>query len=127
LEQVIDFYARGGDVPGAPALPAQIIPVPLSQSDRGALVAFLKALSDDRVRFERAPFDHPELCVPVGYEVAPPPDPEFPHSALDLWAGIPAVGRVGNAVPLQTFEELLKGTGNDGTRAHTLTDACTIP
>ena len=31
-------------------------------------MAFLKALSDDSARYERAPFDHPELCVPVGHE-----------------------------------------------------------
>jgi hypothetical protein len=34
----------------------------LSTTDGAALVAFLKPLSDDRVRYERAPFDHPELC-----------------------------------------------------------------
>ena len=41
--------------------------------------------------------------------------------------GIPAVGKSGNTAPLQTFEELLPGVGNDGSRAHTLTDACSIP
>jgi hypothetical protein len=91
------------------------------------LVAFLKSLSDDRVRFERAPFDHPEICVPTGYPDTPATDPAFPLSAVDRWAGIPAVGRHGNPVPLQTFEELLRGVGADGTRAHTLNDRCTIP
>jgi hypothetical protein len=38
--------------------------------DRTALVAFLKALSDDRVRYERAPFDHPELCVTIAEQQA---------------------------------------------------------
>ena len=56
---------------------------------------FLKALSDDRVRYERAPFDHPELCVPVGYPDAPSPDAHYPQSAADLWSGIPAVGQNG--------------------------------
>jgi cytochrome c peroxidase len=127
LEQVVDFYARGGDFPDAPELPVEINPVPLTATDRADLVAFLKALSDDRVRFERAPFDHPEICVPVGYPDAPSADAAFPHSAVDRWAGIPAVGRNGNHVPLQTFEELLRGIGADGTRAHHLTDPCTIP
>jgi cytochrome c peroxidase len=127
LEQVVDFYARGGDFPDSPTLPVEINPVPLTASDRADLVVFLKSLSDDRVRFERAPFDHPGLCVPIGYAAAPPTDPAFPASALDRWAGIPAVGRKGNAMPLQTFEELLKGIGLDGSRAHTLTDLCTIP
>jgi cytochrome c peroxidase len=126
LEQVVDFYARGGDFPNSIDLPVEVIPDPLTPTDRASIVAFLKALSDDRVRFERAPFDHPEICVPAGYADAPPADPLFPLSAVDTWVGIPAVGRNGNAVPLQTFEELLKGIGTDGSRAHTLTDACTI-
>jgi len=105
----------------------EIVAIPLAASDRADLVAFLKSLSDDRVRFERAPFDHPEICVPTGYPDAPSADPAFPLSLLDRWAGIPAVGRNGNAVPLQTFEELLRGVGADGSRAHTLKDRCTIP
>ncbi|HEY2017676.1 MAG TPA: cytochrome c peroxidase [Bryobacteraceae bacterium] len=127
LEQVVDFYARGGDFPDAPDLPVEIIPVPMTSGERADLVAFLKSLTDDRVRFERAPFDHPEICVPTGYPDVPAADPGFPLSAMDRWAGIPAVGRNGNQVPLQTFEELLRGIGADGTRAHTLGDACTIP
>uniref|UniRef100_Q02AY3 Cytochrome c domain-containing protein n=1 Tax=Solibacter usitatus (strain Ellin6076) TaxID=234267 RepID=Q02AY3_SOLUE len=118
LEQVVDFYARGGDFPDSPDLPVEIVAIPLAASDRADLVAFLKSLTDDRVRFERAPFDHPELCVPTGY-----PD----SSPIDRWAGIPAVGRGGNPVPLQTFEELLRGVGTDGSRTHTLTDRCAIP
>jgi hypothetical protein len=98
-------------------------------------VAFLKSLTDDRVRFERAPFDHPELCVPVGQETVRPPsvvkldgsDPRYSLSAADKWALIPGVGSGGSGVPLQTFEELLLGIGADGSRAHSLTDACTIP
>ena len=80
--------------------------------------AFMKALTDERVRFERAPFDHPELCVSTGHvEERRQPMP-------DQWASIPTVGARGNAVPLQTFEELLAGVGRDGSRAHTLSDAC---
>ncbi len=126
LEQVLRFYARGGDFPDSPNLPVEIIPVPLSAAEQGEIVAFLKSLSDDRVRYERAPFDHPELCVPVGYPDTPRADPAFPSSAVDLRAGVPAVGQNGNAVPLQTFEELLEGVGTDGSRAHTLTDPCAI-
>ena len=71
----------------------------------------------------------------IGQDVARPPsvlqldgsDARYSLSAADKWAAIPVVGRDGNAVPLQTFEELLLGVGADGTRAHALTDACTIP
>ena len=133
LEQVIDFYSRGSDFPQGGVGP-DIGRKNLSGADRQALVAFLKSLTDDRVRYERAPFDHPELCVPVGHsEIAPSTlevdrsDPRFSLSAADKWSGIPAVGRSGNAVPLQTFEELLAGVGADGSRAHHLADACAIP
>jgi hypothetical protein len=131
LAQVVDFYARGGDFPDGGNLGPNIRRRNLSAEDRAALVAFMKALSDDRVRFERAPFDHPELCVPVGHEEAAPrvlradgSDARYPMSAADRWAAVPAVGRSGNAVPLQTFDELLAGAGLDGSRAHTLNEAC---
>lgn len=91
---LVDFYARGGD------FPVEINSVPLTPADRADLVAFLKSLSDDRARFERAPFDHPEICIPTGYPDVPSADPAFPLSAVDRWAGIPAVGRNGNPVPL---------------------------
>jgi cytochrome c peroxidase len=110
LEQVVAFYARGGDFPDSPGLASHVSPTPMNAAERADLVTFLKSLSDHRVRFERAPFDHPELCVPDG----------------GRWVGLPAVGRFGNAVPLQTFEELLKGIGADGSRAHTLKEACGV-
>jgi hypothetical protein len=122
---VIDFYNRGSDFPDGGNLSPDIRRLNMSAGDRAALVAFLKSLSDDRVRFERAPFDHPELCVPVG-QMDTVGDERFPLSAADRLTGIPAVGRGGNAVPLQTFDELLQGVGADGSRSHTLTDACSV-
>jgi cytochrome c peroxidase len=72
LEQVVDFYVRGGNfslnnladldpiiLSGIP----QIEDNPARQSD---LVAFMKALTDQRVVRESAPFDHPELFIPAG-------------------------------------------------------------
>jgi cytochrome c peroxidase len=72
LEQVVDFYVRGGNFPinniadldpiilsGIPQLEGD----PAKQSD---LVAFLKTLTDQRVVNESAPFDHPELFIPEG-------------------------------------------------------------
>jgi hypothetical protein len=32
-------------------------------------VAFMKALTDERVRLHKAPFDHPQLLVPNGHPV----------------------------------------------------------
>jgi len=129
LEQVLEFYARNGDVPAGGNLGPGVGNIRLSQQDRAEIVEFLKALTDDRVRYERAPFDHPSLCVPIGYAENPPgvltPDTSMSAtSAADLWALVPAVGQNGNAVPLQTLSELLQGIGRDGSRAHTLQQAC---
>src|SRR5204862_4068842 len=68
LEQVLEFYARNGDVPAGGNLGPGIGNIRLNQQNRAEIVEFLKALTDDRVRYERAPFDHPALCVPVGYD-----------------------------------------------------------
>jgi len=79
LRQVVDFYNRGGDAPND-----EIEPLGLSANDRDALVDFIVSLTDDRVRFQRAPFDHPSLN-PVN------------RSAL------PAVGANGAVNPLRSF------------------------
>ena len=126
----MEFYARNGDVPAGGNLGPGIGNIRLTAQERAQIVEFLIALTDDRVRFERAPFDHPSLCIPVGYAETSPgvltPDASSPGSgsAADLWALIPAVGQAGNAVPLQTFAELLAGIGRDGSRAHTLQQTC---
>jgi cytochrome c peroxidase len=130
LEQVLEFYARHGDVPAGGNLGPGMNNIRLDQQERAQLVEFLKALTDDRVRFERAPFDHPSLCVPVGYAENPPgvltPDrsAEGAGAAADLWALVPAVGQGGNPAPLQTFAEMLTGVGRDGSRTHTLQQPC---
>jgi cytochrome c peroxidase len=69
LEQVVEFYARGGNFPDANARDQapEIAGIPgLSEPDKADLVAFLESLTDPRVRFEQAPFDHPELILKVG-------------------------------------------------------------
>jgi cytochrome c peroxidase len=111
LEQVVDFYNRGGDGAGtdfsntsgfgtnptnrAPA----ILPLNLSAADKANLVAFLKALTDDRVRWEKAPFDHPSLTVPNGHpfnEMTVKKDDKSLY-AIDDNMIIPAVGAAGRA------------------------------
>ncbi|MCQ3976543.1 MAG: hypothetical protein DPW09_24185, partial [Anaerolineae bacterium] len=70
LEQVVEFYIRGGNFHehNLDNLDPDITILPLSPDDRAALVAFLKALTDDRVRNEKAPFDHPQLLLTNGQE-----------------------------------------------------------
>jgi cytochrome c peroxidase len=129
LEQELEFYARNGDVPAGCNLGPGMGTINLSQQDRAELLEFMKALTDDRVRFERAPFDHPSLCVPIGHGESPPGvltrEPGNASTAADLFALVPAVGQSGNPVALQSFAEQLQGIGRDGSRAHTLTQSCT--
>jgi cytochrome c peroxidase len=127
IEQAVEFYARGGDFNPTNNVRA----FNTSAAQRDSLAAFLRnAVTDERVRFERAPFDHPELCVPVGHvEPAPgmltpgAPGP-FRASAAERWRLVPAVGAGGNQVPLRTFEEMIRGMGGNGARAHALDEAC---
>jgi len=115
LEQVLEFYARNGDVPGGGNLSNGFGNIRLNAQERSQIIEFLRALTDERVRFDRAPFDHPSLCVPVGYASSP---------SAELFALIPAAGSSGHAAPLQTFAEQLQGVGRDGSRSHTLQQPC---
>jgi cytochrome c peroxidase len=62
LEEVVDFYDRGGDF-DAPNIDHGIIhPLNLMPQEKADLVAFLKRpLTDPRVRNELPPFDRPQL------------------------------------------------------------------
>jgi hypothetical protein len=39
----------------------------LTPAEIDALVAFMETLTDERVVYRRAPFDHPQLFVPNGH------------------------------------------------------------
>ncbi|MEW6127707.1 MAG: cytochrome c peroxidase [Acidobacteriota bacterium] len=61
LEDVVEFYNRGGDF-NAPNKDRRIRPLNLSPQQRADLVAFLKRpLTDPRVAAQTAPFDRPTL------------------------------------------------------------------
>ncbi len=71
LAQVVEFYTRGGNFPVAnrDSLDVAIADIGTLQDEpakQAALVAFMNAMTDERVRNESAPFDHPELFVPNG-------------------------------------------------------------
>ncbi|MBS1793167.1 MAG: VCBS repeat-containing protein [Acidobacteria bacterium] len=63
LEDVVEFYNRGGDFPGEPNFAAGLVaPRNLTAQQKSDLVAFLRnSLTDDRVRNELPPFDRPQL------------------------------------------------------------------
>jgi cytochrome c peroxidase len=86
LFQVVDFYDDGGNFPN-PTLAPLIRPLRLSADQVRDLIAFLLALTDDRVRWQRAPFDHPQLFVPNGDSTP----------GVDDLIEIPALGAAGGA------------------------------
>lgn len=61
LEEVVDFYNRGGDFT-APNKDPRIIPLGLSAGQRAAIVTFLRRpLTDARAQNETGAFEHPML------------------------------------------------------------------
>ncbi len=94
LEDAIRLYVRGGNFHelNARDLAPAMMALDLTESHIADLAAFLRTLTDERVRDERTPFDHPELPFPEG-------------GAL---AAIGAEGRAAScAPPLRTFAENL--------------------
>lgn len=106
LRQVVDFYARGCNFPKTnyTEMAAALLPIPSlnpgldanNEANSEALVAFLaNGLTDQRVVYQKAPFDHPQLFIPNGALNA------FP--LIDQFVEVPAVGKSGSSTPLPTF------------------------
>jgi hypothetical protein len=80
-----------------------------------ALVKFLISLTDPRVKYERAPFDHPELFVPIDgaapentggrAQLVSQSGVPCPDSATGdiCFKQVPAVGAGGSAIPVEAF------------------------
>jgi len=122
IRQVIDFYVRGGDFPVTNAhhrdfnilnLNAEL-QSNLSENEKVALVDFMLELTDDRVAFEKGPFDHPQLILPLdgtapesdgtvnrdvmttGCSGAPQFGPGQQSCAGGMFLNVPATGNNGN-------------------------------
>jgi len=110
LRQALELYSRGGNVHPIQAMDGTLIEplgVPLLTSDEiDALVAFLESLTDERVLYRRAPFDHPQLFVPNGHpgDSSAVADADGNGLADDRMVMIPAVGAEGGP-PLPGFLE----------------------
>lgn len=118
LEQVVEFYNRGGDFPDGfdqiPLIDPNIVSLGLTMQEKTDLVDFLRnALTDPRVVNQSAPFDHPELYVPNGHPPDPNTgypvqnDPKNPGRATDQLLDIPATGATGGTA-LPTFLQNLQ-------------------
>ena len=118
LEQVVEFYNRGGDRRGpdgndtsgytSPKAPGgggsnrhpNIRPLNLSRQEQADLVAFLRnGLTDPRVACDRAPFDHPSLQLTNGHagDAAKVLSGSVRELAKDVYLALPAVGAKGLA------------------------------
>jgi hypothetical protein len=115
LDEVLAFYIRGGNFATPPKEFAKIfaqVDLRLAPQKRTDLLNFLKSLTDDRVRFEKAPFDHPELIIPHGHAgdntIITKTHSMSSTLAADESLLIPAVGAAGRTNALQAFDRYLK-------------------
>lgn len=144
LKLVVEFYDRGSDsrnvtnddcplgadesgFGNATANGAQcsnlhpaIVPLALTEAEIDALIAFMIALTDPRVKNESAPFDHPDLPIQNGHvgdqlgvetvNVTSDNGQTTDVRAKDSYFILPAVGTAGreaqNLPPLDTFLSL---------------------
>ena len=107
LEQVVEFYNRGGDFAkeNVGSLDPDIHPLELTKKQQKDLVAFLKALTDERVRCEQAPFDHPQIILPNGAKGGNVKDDGSGTGRRELRDDCKAVGASGGNKCLKGFLE----------------------
>jgi len=94
LRQVVDYYTRGGDFrfTNVDNIDEYITPIGwlVDKTRKDQLVAFLLTMTDQRVKNESDPFDHPELFLAIDGNA-----PESPTGARDGFidaAGVVATG-----------------------------------
>src|SRR5262249_23509850 len=110
LREVVELYSRGGNVAPINALDGTVIePLGVSSLTRDeidAIVAFLETLTDERVVYQRAPFDHPQIFIPNGHpgDSNSSQDANGDGLADDTMIMIPAVGAEGGT-PIPGFLE----------------------
>lgn len=116
LRQVVDFYTRGGDFPISNAAHRDFnlvnmnieIQSNLNEDEKVALVDFLLELTDERNLYDRAPFDHPEVIIPVDGLA---PDNTTGRTGLlanPMFRSVPAVGAAGQSTPEPAFLNVTK-------------------
>ena len=109
LSQVIEAYARHGNFSSATLhFHLNAVQATLSSAQNTAdLTNFLLSLTDERVRYQRAPFDHPQLIVKHGHAgnelQVTAGNPLSPVLAQDEQLVIPAVGANGSTTPIAAF------------------------
>ena len=126
LEQVMEFYNRGGDIVG-PELADNIEALDFTEDQLADLVAFLRTLTDERVLYRQAPFDHPEIFIAHGLggdevmldcmaatrlpDLGPGEEEQalgFSMDACEHIEQIAAVGRAGATEAIRPFVTILR-------------------
>ena len=111
LEEVIEFYDRGGNVDNREHFGTFVFPQHFTHQEKSDLKAFLLTLTDERVRWERAPFDHPSLTVANGHNPAHGSNP-MPDQLLQI-REVGQAGRSTKQGPLHPFAFYLKNPSAD--------------
>lgn len=117
LLQVVQFYTRGGDFGhfNPDSVSTYIDPIGKLRNKlprQMAMVAFLKSLTDERVRWERAPFDHPELRLPngaIGDTFIVEEGGLHPNESADNMFTLPCVGAGGRTAEMGPVKGFLNG------------------
>jgi hypothetical protein len=138
LRQELNFYLRGGDFPITNAAHRDFLLMDLDIEDealggvdpvtletefteeqkeaiRVAMIDFLIELTDERVAHEKAPFDRPEMIVPV--DGTAPDITIGGRSALLIdqrFRHVPAIGAAGRPEPLANFLNVSSTPGDPG-------------
>lgn len=120
LLQVVQFYTRGGDFGhvNPDSVSTYIDPIGKLRNKlprQMAMVAFLKSLTDERVRWERAPFDHPELRFPngaIGDTFIVEEGGLHPNESADNMVTLPCVGAGGRTAAMGPVLGFLNGDGS---------------
>jgi cytochrome c peroxidase len=100
LKEVMEFYHRHGDFADVniEEMDGPFSRGHLKESDEEALISFMLALTDERVKFEQAPFDHPQLFIPAGDGRQ-----QVGGAVVETLIPLPAVGADGRTEPLRPF------------------------
>ena len=78
--------------PAEPGTNIAIGALDLSEESKDNIVKYMLSLSDDRVRCDAGPFDHPELII---FKGSKPKDRNYDYRADDIKVRLPAVGKEG--------------------------------
>ena len=108
LSQVLEFYSRQGNFPSNNlTFNFLTIQASVNATDSPNIIDFLNSLTDERVRYQKAPFDHPQLLIPHGHvgneQQVTAGNPLAATLGKEQQLLLPAVGASGSSTPITGF------------------------